>query len=189
MQRVQTDYQPISKLVLSYPERFYNGYDELVPFFDELIELVPEDIIIWAITNNDQTSDKLKQKFSHKQLNTLGLRNWDEIWLRDCIGINKGNGVLKPQYSPNYCGKNLDNYYKQIHNSSKRIITDCLEKDIIEMPLKFECGNFVCNDKYAFLTDKVVEQNKEIAPEHIKQIINSLAGLTQYSLKGTNMML
>ena len=184
MQRVQTDYQPVSKLVLAYPERFYNGYEELVPFYDELIELIPEDILIWAITNSDQTSEKLQEQFSHKQLNTLGIRNWDEIWLRDCIGINKGHTIIKPQYSPNYCNKNLDNYYKQIHKSSRRIIKDCLEKEIVELPLKFECGNFVCNNEYAFLTDKVLEQNKDIGEEHIQQIINSLTGLTPVFIKG-----
>lgn len=184
MQRVQTDYQPISKLVLAYPERFYNGYEELVPFYDELIELIPEDITIWAITNSDQTSHKLQVQFSHKQLNTYCIRNWDEIWLRDCIGIIKGDSIVKPQYSPNYCNKNLDNYYKQIHNSSKRIIKNCLEKEIIELPLKFECGNFVFNDKYAFLTDKVLEQNEDIAEEHIRQIINSMTGLIPVIIKG-----
>jgi agmatine/peptidylarginine deiminase len=146
--------------------------------------LVPEDILIWAVTNNDQSSDKLQDQFSHKQINTLGIRGWDEIWLRDCIGIIKGDAILKPEYSPNYCNKNLTNYYKQINKSSRRIIKDCLQKDIIEIPLKFECGNFVCNDKYVFLSDKVLDQNKDIAEEHIKQIITALTGLIPVFIKG-----
>jgi hypothetical protein len=177
MQKAQTDYHPVSKLILAYPERFYNGYDELVPFYDELISLIPEDILIWAITNNDQSSDKLQELFSHKQLNTYGIRGWDEIWVRDCIGIIKGDAVLKPEYSPNYCNKNLTNYYKQINKSSRRIIRDCLQKDIIEIPLKFECGNFVCNDKFVYLTDKVLEENQDLSVEHIKQLINVTTGL------------
>ncbi len=184
MQKVQTDYQPVSKLILAYPERFYNWYDELVPFYDKLIELIPEDIQIWAITNNDQTSDKLQEQFSHKQLNTYGIKGWDEIWVRDCLGIIQGDAILKPEYSPNYCNKNLTNYYKQINKSSRRIIKDCLEKDIIEIPLKFECGNFVCNDKFVYLTDKVLQQNQNISPEHITQIINVMTGLTPIFIKG-----
>ncbi len=97
MCKAKPDYEPVTKLILAYPERFYNGYDELVPFYEELISLIPDDILIWAITNNDQSSDKLQEQFSHKQLNTLGIRGWDEIWLRDCIEINKEKGVLKPK--------------------------------------------------------------------------------------------
>lgn len=178
MQRVQTDYQPISKLLLAYPERFYNGYDELVPFYDELIELIPEDILIWAITNNDQTSDKLQEKFAHKQLNTFGIRGWDELFLRDCIGINIGNAVIKPEYYPSYCGSQLTNYYKQINKKSRRIISECLAKEIIDLPLKLDCGNFICNDKYVYLTDKVLKENNELGEIHIKQMLNAVTGLT-----------
>jgi agmatine/peptidylarginine deiminase len=177
MQRVQTDYQPISKLILAYPQRFYNGYDELLPFYDELISLIPEELTIWAITNSDQTSDKLQDKFSHRQLNTFGIRNWDEIWLRDCIGINKGNSVIKPEYYPSYCDGDLTKYYKQINNKSRTIISGCLEKEIIDLPLKLDCGNFVCNDEYVYLTDKVLKENNDLGEIHIKQILNDVAGL------------
>src|SRR5688572_19896384 len=107
MHKVLPDYKPVTKLILAYPERFYNEYDELVPFYDELIGLIPEDILIWAITNNDVTSDKLQEQFPHKQLNTLGIRGWDEIWLRDCIGMYKEDHVVKPEYYPNYGNENL----------------------------------------------------------------------------------
>jgi|GEM_PF-6199666 len=93
MQRVQTDYQPVSKLILAYPERFYNGYDELVPFYDELISLVPEDILIWAVTNNDQSSDKLQDQFSHKQINTLGIRIGISLFFTPVIPLKRINKV------------------------------------------------------------------------------------------------
>src|ERR1035438_10237820 len=184
MYNVQTDYHPVTKLILAYPERFYNGYDELVPFYDELISLIPEDILIWAITNNDQSSDKLQDKFSHKQLNTFGIKEWDEIWLRDCIGICNGNHVLKPEYSPNYCNQKLTHYYKNINLASRRIIHEILEKNIIDIPLKFECGNFVCNEHFVYLTDKVLQDNNHLAPIHIKQIINVTTDLIPVFIKG-----
>jgi hypothetical protein len=87
----QTSYHQVSKVIIAYPERFYNVYDELVPFYDELIALLPNDLQIWIITNNNQTIEKLEAKFSYKKIGFVGIKGWDEIWLQDCIGIlNQG---------------------------------------------------------------------------------------------------
>ena len=59
---VQTDYNEVTKILLAYPERFYNGYDELVPFYDELIALIPNNFKIGIITNNNQSIKKLEEK-------------------------------------------------------------------------------------------------------------------------------
>lgn len=184
MQKAQTDYQPVSKLILAYPERYYNDYNELVPFYDELISLIPEDILIWAITNNNQSNDKLHEQFSNKQINTLALKGWDEIWLRDCIGIYKGDFIIKPEFSPSYCNKNITSYYKQINKLSRIIIKDCLGKEIIDIPLKFECGNFVCNNKYVYLTDKVLKDNKNLHENDIMQIVKVTTGLIPIFVEG-----
>ncbi|MEI9954868.1 MAG: hypothetical protein WDM90_00800 [Ferruginibacter sp.] len=76
---VQAEYQTVSKILLAYPERFYNSYDELVPFYDELIALIPNDFQIWIITNNNQTIRRLEEKYAHKKIDFLGLKGWDEI--------------------------------------------------------------------------------------------------------------
>lgn len=175
---IHTDYTAVSKIILAYPERFYNTYDELVPFYDELISLIPNDFEIWVITNNNQTIDKLEEKFSHKRINLLGIKGWDDIWLRDSIGIIRGNKIIKPVYSPNYCnsGSYFD-YYQKLNKLSRRIIKDCLNKEITDIKLNLDGGNFVCNNEYAFITDKVLEDNSILSRREVENIISESTGL------------
>lgn len=174
---VLTDYDAVSKLLLAYPERFYNGYDELVPFYDELLSLIPNDFETWVITNNNQSIKKLEEKFSHKKMSFLGLKGWDDIWLRDCLGIVKGDKVIKPEYSPNYCesGNNRE-YFKKINGLSRIIIKECLNKEIIPLNLKLDGGNFICNNDLVFITDKILEQNGIYSQKEISiNLIESLS--------------
>lgn len=175
---VQTDFGTVSKILLAYPERYYNSYDELVPFYDELISLIPNHFETWIITNNNQTKEKLEQKFSHKNLHILGLKGWDDIWLRDCVGLTTKNKVVKPIYSPGYCSAgNHHDYYQRLNKLSRMIIKDCLGKEIIDINLKLDGGNFVCNDKFAFMTDKVLEENSILSQKEIEHIILESTGL------------
>src|SRR5687768_4868640 len=100
---MQTDFGKKNNLLLAYPERYYNEYDKLLPFYDELIELIPNEIELWIVSNNQSSIRKIRDKFYYKKINVLGIKGWDEIWLRDCIGILKGDEILKPYYHPNYC--------------------------------------------------------------------------------------
>lgn len=182
---LQTDYQLISKVLLAYPERFYNVYDELVPFYDELISLLPNDLLIWIITNNNQTIEKLEKKFSHKKMKFLGMKGWDEIWLRDCIGLIKGGSVIKPEYSPDYCQYEANSdYLQKINKLSRRIIKECLEKEIIEINLKIDGGNLICNDELVFITDKVLEQNENLTKKEIEKVIKDTIGLEPIIING-----
>ena len=170
---IQTDYNKVSSILLSYPERFYNGYDELVPFYDELIALIPNNFTIWIITNNNQSIRKLEEKFAHKKINFLGLKGWDEIWLRDCIGINTDDYILKPIYNPSFCkAAGEKEYNKKIHGLSKTIIRECLKKDIKDLNLILDGGNFVCNNTQAYFTDKIYEQNSLLSVKEVNEILN-----------------
>ncbi len=174
----KADYQEMTKILLAYPERFYNGYDELVPFYDELISLIPNDFETWVITNNNQSIQKLEEFFSHKRIKILGLKGWDEIWLRDCIGINNFNSIIKPEYFPNYCtsGSSRD-YFRKINGLTRTIIKECLNKEIRPIKLRLDGGNFVCNDEIAFITDKVLEQNDIYTENEILEIISKATDL------------
>ena len=175
---VHTDYSKVSTILLSYPERFYNGYDELVPFYDELIALIPNDFTIWIITNNNQTIRKLEEKFKHKKIQFLGLKGWDEIWLRDCVGFNVNGKIIKPKYNPSYCKRFRDrSYLKKINGLSKTIAKECLKKDVIDLDLVIDGGNFICNDYQVFLTDIIYEQNGFLSGKEINDIINCDIGL------------
>ena len=157
--RIHTDYSSVSKVILALPEGFYNGYDELVPFYYDLLSIIPHDITVFVICNNNQSADKIKYQFRNRNIETLVIKGWDEIWLRDCLGIINGKTIIKPEYRPNYCNQNQTAYYKKINKLSREIINECLQKEIVDIPLRFEGGNFVCNDKYAFLTDKIISDN------------------------------
>jgi agmatine/peptidylarginine deiminase len=182
---VQTDYKPVTTILLSYPERFYNGYDELVPFYDELIALIPNNFTIWIITNNNQTIKKLEEKFKHKKIHFLGLKGWDEIWLRDCIGLNTSEHIIKPKYNPAYCiGSNDYDYFKKINGLTKTIVKECLKKDVKELDLVIDGGNFICNDTHVYLTDKVYDQNEIYSKNEIDEKIKVATGLIPVIIKG-----
>jgi len=178
--KMLTDYSKVNNLLLAYPERFYNEYESLTPFFDSLIELIPNSIQLWIVTNNKSSIQKLKDKFHYKKINIIGIRGWDEIWLRDCIGLKKGNQLIKPYYHPSYCESALprySDYYYRLNKLSKIIIKECISPDIRTFPLKLDGGNFVNNNSVALLTDKVLIDNRELSKNEIVTIIKDFTGL------------
>jgi len=177
---MQTDYSKVNNLLLAYPERFYNEYESLRPFYDALIDAIPETIELWVVCNNQSSAKKIKERFFHKEINTLAIKGWDEIWLRDCIGLKKGKEIIKPLYYPSYCekvGTLFYDYYNKINKLSKAIINECITDQIINMPLKLDGGNFVNNNSIAFLTDKVMSDNRQFAKGEIISIIKDFTGL------------
>lgn len=93
-----TDYSKINNLLLAYPERFYKEYESLTSFYDNLIELILHWVQLWIVSNNQSSIQKIKQKFYYKKINFIGIKGWDEIWLRDCIGFKKDDEIIKPYY-------------------------------------------------------------------------------------------
>src|ERR1700712_3176376 len=124
-----TDYSKVQNLILAYPERYYNEYERLTTFYDSLIDLIPNDVQLWLITNNNATCQKLTSRYRYKKINAIGIKDWDEIWLRDCIGINTEHEVVKPYYSPQYCTSyRHKDYFEYINKKSRIIIKECLRK-------------------------------------------------------------
>jgi hypothetical protein len=41
---IRADFSKSTNLFLAYPKGFSNEYESLVPFYDQLIELIPRDI-------------------------------------------------------------------------------------------------------------------------------------------------
>ena len=157
---VKTDFSKTNHLFLSFPKKFYNEYENLIPFYNELIELIPNDIHQFIITSTNQIALEIKNRFSHKNLDTIVVRNWDEIWLRDCMGMVNGNQIIKPIYFPNYCSvKQYWNYFKNLNKLTKQIIQDSLSHEIVDMPIIMDGGNFINNSSLAFITDKIIKDN------------------------------
>lgn len=173
-----TEYSKVNNLILAYPERYYNEYERLTSFYNSLIDLIPNNIQLWLITNNNATRIKLENKYRYKKINVIGIKGWDEIWLRDCIGINTKNGIVKPYYHPQYCTLHkYRDYYENINKQSRIIIKECLQKKINYMPLVIDGGNFSNNDKTVFLTDKILEDNRELSKSEIINILQDFIQL------------
>jgi agmatine/peptidylarginine deiminase len=173
-----TEYSKVTDLILSYPERYYNEYEKLTSFYDSLINIIPNDIQLWLITNNNATKNKLESKYRYKKINVIGIKGWDEIWLRDCIGINTSNGIIKPYYHPQYCSLHrYGDYFEHINKQSRIIIKECLQKKINYMPLVIDGGNFSNNDKTVFLTNKILDDNKELSKSEIINILKDFTSL------------
>lgn len=173
---IKTDFGKSNHLFLSYPKGFFNEYETLTPFFDQLIELIPKDIHLIVIVNKQSIKRELLNKFSHKgNIEVLVVNYWDELWLRDCMGIFAGDKIYKPQYMPNYCGlKNEGKYYQYVNKLTKRILTEVYSSYIVNIPLNIDGGNFVHNGNKVFLTEKVCEDNPG---KDVEKIIEDYTGL------------
>jgi agmatine/peptidylarginine deiminase len=108
---IRADFSKSTNLFLAYPKGFSYEYESLVPFYDQLIELIPRDINLFVITNTKKAAREVRVKFNHKpNVDTIVINYFDEIWLRDCMGVFAGDKIFKFNYSPNYCtlGKEIN---------------------------------------------------------------------------------
>jgi agmatine/peptidylarginine deiminase len=174
-----TDYSKVQNLILAYPERFSNEYESLTLFYDALIDIIPNDIQLWIISNNNVTCQKLANRYRYKTVNTIGIKNWDEIWLRDCIGINTTTDeLIKPYYHPQYCTQSRDSsYFEHLNKQSRIIVKECLKKKMVFMPLYLDGGNFINNTSTVFLTNKILEDNRELSKSEVVHILQDFTGL------------
>ena len=167
---------------MSYPKGFSNEYETLVPFYNELIALIPNNIKLIIVVNTKKVQCELKCRFRDRpNLELVVVNFWDEIWLRDCMGLYAGNQIYKPNYSPNYCNLAKETtYYRYVNKLAKRILAETLTQTIIDIPLNIDGGNFVHNTETVFLTEKVVEDNPG---KDVKQIIKDYTGLAPIIVK------
>lgn len=175
---VKTDFDKVYHLFLAYPDGFNNEYDELTPFFDKLITKIPPEINLHIITSNARAKQKLQFKFHRRNLEIIVEGGWNEIWLRDVMGISNGENIYKPIYEPNYCSYQANTMnYRNLNNIAINIIKDHLQKGIVQIPLKLDGGNFVANHRFAFITEKVLHDN-DLPEKEVVAIIKEKMGVT-----------
>ena len=173
---IKADFSKSNHLFLAYPKGFLNEYESLVNFYDQLIEVIPGDIRLSLITNTKKVARELIAKFKHKSnIATIVINYFDEIWLRDCMGVCAGDRIFKFNYSPNYCNLNKETkYYQYLNKLTKRALSKAFTTSIIEVPLNIDGGNFVHNTKQVFITEKVYEDNPG---KDVEGIIKQYTGL------------
>ena len=173
---IKADFSKCNNLFLAYPKGFSNEYESLVSFYDQLIELIPRDIKLFIIVNTKKVERELRARFSHKSnIDTIVINYFDEIWLRDCMGVFAGEKIYKFNYSPNYCtlGKETK-YYQYLNKLTKQALAQSFTSSIVDVPLNIDGGNFVHNTKKAFMTEKVYEDNPG---KDVEGIIKQYTGL------------
>ncbi|MFN8229492.1 MAG: agmatine deiminase family protein [Bacteroidia bacterium] len=169
---IKPEYTDVKELFLVYPKGFKDTTETLNNFYLNLISLIPEEITQYVIVNNQQSKIELDYRFSNKKVIPVLIEGFNELWLRDLMGINCGfNKIIKPTYKPDYCEYLYPkSYLLEIEKQVGEIFQKTIGANLIKMPLVLDGGNFVSNGKYAFLTDKVISQNSENVNE-IKKIL------------------
>jgi hypothetical protein len=84
---ITTDFSTVKNLFLAYPDGFQNEYEELVSFYDKLITKIPKEINLFVIVNNLKAKQRIIHKFPKRKIEIVVEDAWNEIWLRDILGV------------------------------------------------------------------------------------------------------
>lgn len=172
---IKTDYSKVSALFLTYPENFESEYHELAPFFEELISICPDDIIYFIIVNNENSGRYIKNRFKHKDIRPIVIKDFYEVWLRDIIGFSFEDKIVKPYFNPTYC-KDIytKEYLNLIDKQTQYIIKKSINVPILRTQLNWDCGNLGTNGTLGFITDKLITDNPD---KDVKGIIRKDLGI------------
>lgn len=175
---IKPDYALVKDLFLAYPLGFGKHYNSFIPFFDELISLIPNEVHLYIIVNNERAARKLHSLFPDKNLDVTVIKEFYEIWLRDIMGFNRNDCIIKPIFKPDYY-KDVytDSYLKKIDRQVREIISNTIQKEVIDLPLIWDGGNLVTNGKVGFITDKILRDNRLYSQDKIEAIIKEYTGL------------
>ena len=170
--KVKADFEPVSTLVLAYPlgmsERGFD-YDVLVPFYDKLINLVPDSVKIVLLAT------KMPDISFIKDVSVQVVPGLNTIWLRDCAGFNCGDTLVKPLYRPSYYA---DAWADAVStDQTTEVMAAILGKKLVRMPLALDGGNLVTNGEFALITERVFKDNPTMSKGEIAASINSYLGI------------
>ncbi len=181
---IKTDYSLVKDLFLVYPKNFGSPYENLTNFYLTLYKLIPDEIRLFIIVNNETSGEELKAQFPKKKIEIILIEDFDEIWLRDIMGFNTGrNRIYKPIFKPDYCQYiYTESYLEKLNNQVYEIFEKSIRAEVIEMPLVIDGGNFVTNGEIAFITDKIFKQNPEING-YVSEILYGYLGVKAIYLK------
>lgn len=170
---IRSDFDKVNHLVLPYPRGFDNEYENLTRFFEDLISLVPNDIHQFIIVNNRNAGEIIKLMYPKKNIDTILIDGFNEIWLRDILGFPMGDHIVKPIYKPSYY-KNVytEDYLFELDKQTDAIIQHITGKYPVKMPLILDGGNLITNGDIGIITDKCIRDNTDKSIAVINSTIN-----------------
>ncbi len=173
------EFRKVENIILAYPRSFKNNFNKATIVIEELIKKIPKNINIQLISSSPHDLNILLDRIGNgRAIESIIIKDWDEIWLRDCIGFINNNKLVKPIYFPMYCDYRFRwKYFKKINQLSKDIITSFIGKEMIDIPLIWDGGNLINNDQYGFMTSKIIEDNPSFSKFHIEHMIEDYLGI------------
>lgn len=175
---MNTDFGRVRGIVLSYPRRFADPfYRGLTPFFDKLIRLLPSDIEVHLVVSSPECSTEIREKFDDRQINSIVVPGFNEVWLRDLLGFSAERKVIKPAFRPTYFkGIYTGPYLETISNQVNSILST-IGFDIHELDLAWDGGNLIHNGEIGFVTDKLLADNCTKSKSKIRSLIERELGI------------
>ncbi len=171
------DFGRIRGIVLSYPISFSDPfYRSLTSFYDRLIALLPNDILICLVVADPSDENTITQKFSGKKIKVINVHGFNEIWLRDILGFPHDGKVVLPTFAPTYFKSLYTDVYLQKLDFQVRGILADLEFEIQSLDLVWDGGNLIHNSRIGFVTDKLLKDNPGRTKSQIKsRIVKALS--------------
>jgi agmatine/peptidylarginine deiminase len=174
---IKTDFSRLNTLFLAYPEKVRDAnedYSELSEFFNKLIRLIPTNIKIKVLVKNRAIGEKVRKL--RRNVEYIINAELSTIWLRDTVGFNVNNKILKPIFKPKYYWGAFDKA-EQI-NQNMKLFHSVLNWDMVDMDLKWDGGNLVTNGKIGFITERILKDNsKQFSEQEISNIIKEKLGI------------
>ena len=166
----------IDKIFLVSPLNLRNScWNEFTKFLQQIVEIIVEKnkgqkVIICCrgeVLEETQSllfaipyfSDK-KDTFEFLSIEVL------DIWIRDyfsCANVELENeiGVLKAVYAPNY------NSYASVDDAAGQCLAQLYFDKVLNIPLKLDGGNVICNSEYIFCSEKLYTENLAFGKKEI----------------------
>jgi agmatine/peptidylarginine deiminase len=175
---IKPDFTKVTDLFLTYPFELDKHHHSFTNFYDELISLIPDDIHLYLIVNNNSALERVVNLFPNKNLDVVVIKQFYEIWLRDIMGFNCGDKIVKPIFKPDYY-KDVytKSYLELVDKQVREIIGKTIRKEIVDIPLVWDGGNLITNGKLGFINDKIIKDNNGLSLAQIEQTINQYLGI------------
>jgi len=173
------EYKKVGSIILAYPKSFKNNFNKASNVIEELVGKIPNDINIQIILSSARDLDELFDKVGNERaIQPIFIEDWDEIWLRDCIGFINDSKLVKPIYFPMYCDYRFRwKYFKKINQLSKEVIASFIGKEMIDIPLIWDGGNLINNHQYGLMTSKIIEDNPSFSKFYIERMVQEYLGI------------